>query len=111
MNRKEMIWLLEQKHCLRGGTQEACVKVRNYIVNAMPIGTTIQAPQACVRNDEFLEAVSVLLAYVCDKEDIVPERWHCENDCVSVSSFFCRGECKVRKDAPKLCPYYEEENK
>ena len=111
MDRNQLEKLIEQKHCLEGGTKQACIKAKNYLHNAMPIGNTIQAPGSCVRNDEFIEAAFILLAYVCDKEDVVPERWNCENDCAYSSSETCPGGCKIQKGFPKTCPFYTVEDK
>ena len=110
MDRNQLFNFIKENNCLEGGTKEASVIVREYLQYAAPIGVIIQAPQASVRNDEFLKAVAVLLAYASDKEDVVPETWHCENDCV-YTNVPCKGECKIRKSSPKTCPYYVEEDK
>ena len=111
LDRDQMKFTLEFMHCLKGGTKEACLKVRNFIQTAAPIGQTIQSPQSCVRPDEFIEAVMVLLADCSQHEDRLPKTWHCDNTCVHTSAFLCEGECSVNPRAPELCPFYVEEDK
>ncbi len=111
LDRNQLDKLIEQEHCLDGGTKQASIKVKNYLHNAMPIGSTIQAPGSCVRNDEFIEAAFILLAYVSDKEDVVPERWSCENDCAYPNTETCPGGLKIQKGCPKTCPFYVVEDK
>ncbi len=111
MNREQLIFDLKQKKCLNGGIKEACIKVRNYTRNAVVKGGCIQAPHACVLSDEFLNAVGVLLAYASDKEDVVPQRWYCDNDCVHAPNPNCKGAANIDKTSKNPCPYYVTEDK
>lgn len=81
MERKELEFILEKNHYLEGGTKEACVKARDFIVNSINPGNQLQSPLSCVKADEFIEAVKVLMAFACRQEDTIPETWKCDIDC------------------------------
>ena len=109
MERGELEFVLESNHYLKGGTKEACVKARDYIVNSMNPGNQLHAPLSSVRADEFVEAVRVLVAFAFRQEDTIPETWKCDNDCCRSSSFLCPGECNIKNDSEKMCPYFMDE--
>ena len=111
MDRDQMKFTLEHMHYLKGGTKEACLKVRNFIQTAATIGQTIQSPGSCVRPEEFIDAVRLLLADCFQQKDRVPETWHCDNTCANITDFLCPGECCVNPRAQNLCPYFIEEDK
>ena len=109
MERKELEWVLESNHYLKGGTKDACVKARDFIVHSMNPGNQLHAPLSCVRADEFVEAVRVLVAFAFMKEDTIPETWECDKDCKMTSCVICPGEFNIKKDANKICPYFMDE--
>ena len=73
MERKELEFVLENNHYLKGGTKEACVKAGDFIVNSMNPGNQLHAPLSCVKADEFVEAVKTLIAFAFRQEDAIPE--------------------------------------
>ena len=76
MERKELEYILESSHFMKGGTKEACVKAREFIENSMNPGNQLHAPLSCVNADEFVEAVKILIAFAFKQEDIIPETNH-----------------------------------
>ena len=109
MERKELDSILAHNHYLKGGTKEACVKVRNFLNYATNPGNQIHSALSCVTADEFMEAVKTLMAFAYRQEDSVPERWKCDSDCRKTSSLLCPGECNISKTADKMCPFYLDE--
>lgn len=109
MERKELDSILAHNHYLKGGTKEACVKVRNFLNYATNPGNQIHSALSCVTADEFMEAVKTLMAFAYRQEDSVPERWKCDSDCRKTSSLLCPGECNISKTADKMCPFFLDE--
>ena len=73
MERKELKYILESSHFMKGGTKEACVKAREFIENSMNPGNQLHAPLSCVKANEFVEAVKVLMEFAFEQEDTIPE--------------------------------------
>ena len=67
MNRKELDFLLEQNQYLKGGTKEACAKIREFISQARTSGKQIDSARSCVEAEEFLNYVETLIAFVFEK--------------------------------------------
>ena len=109
MERKELDSILAHNHYLKGGTKEACVKVRNFLNYATNPGNQIHSALSCVTADEFMEAVKTLMAFAYRQEDSVPERWKCDSDCRKTSSLLCPGECNISKTTDKMCPFFLDE--
>lgn len=109
MKRKELEFVLESKHYLKGGTKEACVKARDFLGDLINLENQIHVPLSCVKADEFVEAVRVLIAFAFRQEDTIPETWKCDSDCRMSSYFICPGECNIREDAEKICPFFMDE--
>ena len=86
MNREELNSVLKNMAFKPGGTREACVKVKDFMVNfhkynyeneqaTLPTGhTPLVFPESCVTLDEFIEAVNVLMASAAMKKDEIPTR-------------------------------------
>mgnify|MGYP005815677995 FL=1 len=102
--------ILKQNNYQKGGTLEACVKVREFLQGSIPEAKTVHSLFSCVTAEEFLEAVKVLMAFASQNPDTVPKRWHCSSDCCKCSSSFCQGECSLDKDSDNLCPYFQDES-
>ena len=109
MEKKDLEYVIKNGHFQTGGTKEACVKAREFIRNSMNPGNQLHAPLSCVKADEFVEAVKTLMAFAYRQEDTIPETWTCDNDCRRSSSFLCPGECNIRQDSDKMCPYFMDE--
>ncbi len=109
MKQKELEFILERNEYLKGGTKEACVKVRDFLFNAKNPGNQLQSPLSCVNVNEFVKAVEVLMAFAFQQEDQIPETWHCNNDCHRCNELLCPGECNISEEAEKLCPYFMDE--
>lgn len=121
MNRDELNYVLKNMAFKPGGTREACVKVKDFMVNfhkynnengqaTLPVGhAPLVFPESCVTLDEFIEAVNVLMASAALKKDEVPTRWNCDTDCRRVSSLFCFGQFNVTNNSTALCPFFSDE--
>ncbi len=105
----ELQYVLRDGQFKQGGTKEACVKAREFIKNSMNPGNQLHAPLSCVSANEFVEAVKTLMAFAYRQEDTIPETWTCDNDCRRSSSFLCPGECNIKNDSDKMCPYFMDE--
>ena len=103
MTRTELEYVLGQKGFSRGGTQEACIKVRDFLKHANGL---MPSEQSCVTAYEFIQAVQTLMAFAVDEKDTVPKKWRCSEDCHRVSHLFCPGECKIDPNSDELCPFY-----
>ncbi len=111
MDQPQLEYTLRSYKCLKGGTREASIIVRDFLKTATPVGDVIYKVDTCVTPAEFMKAVRVLLAKCFLEPDTVPKRWHCVDDCAGVSCFICSGECNIDSDAPEQCPFYTEEDK
>ena len=109
MNKTEMKCVLESNDFKTGGTKEACVKARDFLKYVEKSENGIISNNSCVSSEEFVEAVKTLIAYSFGKEDTVPKRWYCDNDCRYVHSSFCKGECNIDNSSLNLCPFYSQE--
>lgn len=107
MDKDQLEFVCKINQYLEGGTKEACVKIREFLKYAKKTENQIYSPLSCISNDEFIEAVKVLMASAFNKEDEVPETWNCDNDCRKVNYLLCPGECNIYKEASKMCPFYE----
>ena len=72
MERKELDSILEDEHYLEGGTREACVKAKEFLSNVINPGNQLHAPLSCVKADEFVEAVKVLINFSSRRKDTIP---------------------------------------
>ena len=109
MERKELDFVLAYNHYIKGGTKEACIKVREFLRCVTNPENQISSESDCVTAEEFVESVKTLLAFSFQQEDQIPEKWHCEYDCRKVSVFLCPGECAIDDSAKKLCPFFMDE--
>jgi len=109
MKRKELDFVLAHNHYLKGGTKEACVKVREFLSHAKNPGNQIHSPLSCVKADEFMEAVKTLMAFAFRQEDSIPETWKCDEDCERISYLLCPGECNISETADNRCPFFMNE--
>lgn len=122
MNREELDFVLKNKAFMPGGTREACVKVKDFMMNfykylydsgeiTLPKGhAPLVFPESSVTLEEFIEAVNVLMASVALKKDEVPMRWNCDSDCKHCCSLFCFGGFNVTSETAKLCPFFVDES-
>lgn len=122
MNRQELDFVLKKMAFKPGGTREACVKVREFMVNLykyksdsgqvkLPAGhAPLVFPESCVTLDEFIEAVNVLMASAALKLDEIPTRWNCDTDCRHVCSMFCFGQFNVTNKEAAICPFFVDES-
>ena len=110
MNKKMLERVISENKYIEGGTKEACVKVREFIIHAKANKQELCAAHSCINAQEFLDAVYVLLAHTFSNYDEIPESWHCDSDCRDISKPFCRGECNAKKGATALCPYFVDDS-
>lgn len=110
LNRDEIEFVLSDNRYLKGGTKEACVRVRQVLKKSQNNCNQLHESFSSVENDEFLEAVKVLMAAAFKKEDEIPETWYCDNDCKMVSNLLCPGECNLSNDSKKRCPFFIDEH-
>lgn len=110
MERENLEFILEKKHYLKGGTKEACIKAREFINHSINPGNQLHSPLSCVKADEFLKAVNILIAFAFSQDDTIPETWKCDNDCLKTSYFLCPGEFGIEKDSEKRCPFFVDES-
>jgi len=124
MERDFFDYVTETLNCVKGGSKEACLKVREFIQNANldEDGKIIVSKHSAVNGEEFLEAVRVLMAFAWQnkEQDMVPERFICDHDCSRLTQdIFCPGECQViskealnknetSKVKAKKCPYFQD---
>lgn len=109
MERKQLEFVLDDNHYLKGGTKEACVIARNFLSHATSSGNEIYSHYTCVTADEFIDAVKKLIAYTFQQDDAIPKMWKCDNDCRMVSYLLCPGECNINKESDKTCPFFWDE--
>lgn len=107
MNNSELDFVIKSNRYLEGGSKEACVIVNNLLKNVQ-ISEGIKSPVNMTAKE--LEAIKLLIAASFQREDMIPERWHCDGDCKMVSYLLCPGECSTKKDSPKLCPHFLDES-
>ena len=119
MDKEFLEFIIEHFECVPGGSKEACIKVRQFIGNAIvdEEGRLIPSLNSAVSSEEFLEAVRVLMAFAWQnrEQDTVPERFICDSDCTQIGDF-CLGECQLvskrhseyGKVKSKQCPYYRD---
>lgn len=110
MERKELDFVLKQNQYLKGGTKEACIKVRDFLLHATNSGNQIHSELSCITTDEFIESVKTIMAFTFRQDDTIPERWKCDNDCRMVSNLLCPGECNISKIAKNVCPFFMDES-
>lgn len=109
LDRDEVEFVLSDNNYIKGGTKEACVKVRQVLKNSQNNYNQLNASTCSIQIEEFIEAVKVLMAAAFKKEDEIPETWYCENDCKMISNLLCPGECNLSNDSEKRCPFYIDE--
>ena len=110
MLRKDLDIVLKHSDYKNGGTKKACVLVREFLNHIKINSNQISSPDSSVSPEEFIQAVSTLLAFSCDKSDTIPEKWHCDVDCIHSMSLFCDGECNLDSSSSKLCPFFTDES-
>lgn len=111
MKRECLEIILKQNSYLKGGTKEACVKVREFLHYAINSdGRIKQSDLSCVSLDEFIEATKILMAYASLQEDEIPKTWCCDVDCKRTTEIFCPGECNINKKSGELCPFFIDES-
>lgn len=110
MERRELDFVLKQNRFLKGGTKEACIKIRDFLRHAVKSENQIHSSDSCITADEFMEAVRTLMAFAYQQDDNIPERWRCDGDCRRVSYLFCSGECNTSDESQNLCPFFMDES-
>jgi len=117
MERKELEALIKEEGCIKGGTKEACIKVREVINHKINPGNQLHAPGCSVKIEEFLDAVEVLVSFALEHEDKKVYKYCCESDCVYAGNPNCKGRLivgsknKFPSGTVKVCPYHIEEDK
>lgn len=106
MERKKLDVVLQQNNYLKGGTKEACIKARDFLRHKNNPESQNQFIVSCVSEDEFVEAVKVLMAYAFQREDEMPDMWYCDSDCKRTFDVVCPGECNISKESKVLCPFF-----
>jgi hypothetical protein len=109
ISRKELEFVIENNKYLKGGTKEACVKVRQVLKNSQNVGSQFQATCETVSSEEFMEAIQIIMAATFQKPDEVPDMWRCDSDCKMTSYLLCPGECNLNGNASKMCPHFMDE--
>lgn len=109
MNREMLDYVIKQNNYLEGGTKEACIKVREFILHSQTAGSEVSASHSCVTAEEFVASVKILLAAAFSNDDEIPETWHCDSDCKFISAPFCKGEFNAKQCSTALCPYFMDE--
>ena len=109
MERRELEYVLAVNGYIEGGTKEACVKVKAFLRDSHQLESLEEPPFSSVKKAEFIDALKTLLAFSFMQDDTIPETWHCDSDCRMWCSLFCRGECNIRKDSDRMCPYFVDE--
>jgi len=99
LNQDQLRFVIKQNHYLPGGTKKACLILRQFLVS----------DRRTMRIEE-VNSLEVILAAAASREDEVPERWHCENDCHYTSDLKCAGEMGLMKGATRLCPFYSDDS-
>lgn len=119
MKKRVVDYIIEQSDCIPNGSKEACIKVREYLKYLKLDKDNISSPICDVTNEEFIDAVKVLMAFAWQNKDkdCVPETWYCDNACQNIDldaiCLFCNGEFQLAKKdeqgknlSKKLCPYF-----
>ena len=104
MTKDEIEFILKHNSYLKGGTKEACIKVKEFIKQTKKIEF-----KSSIDYEDFLDSINTLLAFTFSSKDTVPDKWYCDNDCRFTSSMICKGEFNIDKNSKKLCPYYVPE--
>ncbi len=117
MERKELEALIKEEKCIKGGTKEACIKIREVLNHQFNPGNQLHAPMSAVTINEFIDAVEQLVSFALEHEDTKAYKYCCEPDCVYAGNPCCKGHLivgvKNRWNAKnvKTCPYHIEEDK
>lgn len=109
MQRNELERVIKENGFVSGGTKEACVKIRDFLFNLKCDEKTISS-FSCVENEDFIEAVKIVIAHTYPDEDTVPVRWGCDNACQLINQKFCPGECNISIESNLFCPYFQNKN-
>ena len=105
MNREQIEFILKYNNYLKGGTKEACVKVKDYLKKIEVIES-----KSSIDFDEFHDCINTLLAACFQAKDTIPLKYFCENDCRYTNGLLCPGEFNLDKNSKNICPYYKQEN-
>ncbi|MBR6613240.1 MAG: hypothetical protein IKK84_00550 [Clostridia bacterium] len=117
MERHELEALIREEKCIKGGTKEACIKIREVLNHQMNPGNQLHAPGSSVSIEEFLDAVEVLVGFALEHPDKKVYKYCCESDCAYAHNPNCKGRLivgiKKRWGAGtvNVCPYHVEEDK
>lgn len=109
MKKDELDLLLKRNNYLQGGTKEACIKIREFLMKSTMNMDTIHSPSECITSSDFVEAVRVLMASVSQKEDEIPKRWLCDSDCRNINNLFCKGMFSLDYKSQSSCPYFVDD--
>lgn len=107
MQRDQLEAILSDNNYLKGGTKEACIKIKETLNNCVNPGNQLHPLLSCVGIEEFVDAVEVLVASAYQKEDEIPKTWHCNMVCVLNKGKVCPGMHSVKKDSDQLCPFFK----
>lgn len=106
MNRKQIEFVLNASNFLKGGTHEACLKVKDYVKNIQFANS-----KSAIDFEEFIESINILLSFSFESTDTIPKKYCCESDCRYNSCLLCRGEFSIDRQAENICPFYKQEDK
>ena len=108
MEREELDKIIKENNCISGGTQEACIKIREVLNHKMNPGNQLHAPLSCVSIDEFVEAVEILFAFANERPDTKVNIYYCQADCLFIGKRFCPGKMigGISRKGIKPCPGY-----
>ena len=109
MTRDELQFLLDKNHYLPGGTQEACVKILDFLKHQTDSKTQTPTSYSSVNIDEFLDSVRLLTAFASQQPDCIPKRWHCDRNCLMVTAILCSGEYGISPSSNERCPFFVDD--
>lgn len=104
MTKEEIEFVLKENNYLKGGTKEACLKVKHYMKKIQSIES-----KSSTEFKEFLECINTLLAFSFPAKDTIPTKYCCDNDCKYSGFLLCAGEFNTDDKSENICPYYTQE--
>lgn len=100
--------VIKSNNCIEGGTYEAYIKAREFIMNSYISSEKIISYQKDVGVYEFLEAVKVLMTFASMHPDVHVDLYDCDMCCKHFKSKPCPGECMLSDKSRKRCPFYQK---
>ena len=105
---------IKERGAIKGGTKEACIIIEDVLYRSSSWGTILDLYTTGVSVDEFIGAIQVLIAFANKNTDTEIESVSCNSDCAYNCITQCPAQRKnllICKNAKKMCPYYEVEDK